>query len=673
MITKNRKKATDVRPETVQKPPEPVADRTDGQAQQNEKTPFPPFRRELDEYLFRQGTAHRAWEYLGAQEEGDQIVFRVWAPHAVQVALVGSFCDWENGIPMQRAGESGLYVLALPQERVPDGALYKYRILGRDGNFHMKADPYGQSMEAPPGTATVFARRKAYPWNDRGWLAQRRRHAASGRRYPINIYEIHLGSWMRRPDGSHLGYRELADQLAPYLKQMGYTHVELMPVMEHPFDGSWGYQICGYYAPTARYGSPDDFRAFVDILHGAGIGVLLDWVPAHFPKDAHGLYRFDGEPTYEYAEPTRQENRGWGTCCFDVGRPEVVSFLLSNAYYWVEEFHVDGLRVDAVASMLYLDYDRAPGEWKPNRFGDHGNLEAIAFFQHLNRDLHADHPDVLTVAEESTAWPLVTYPPEQGGLGFNLKWNMGWMNDLCHYLKMDPYFRQFHHRDVTFSMVYAFSENYVLPLSHDEVVHMKGSLRGKMPGDDWRQLAGVRSFWAYMLCHPGKKLLFMGSELPQWHEWDFRGQLDWYLLDDPACRASHECLRQLNRLYKRNRCLWENDRDWDGFTWLVADDNHNNVLVFLRRDRKGRELICVVNFSPEAHEGYRFGVPGKLYYEEVFNTDDAAWGGSGVCNTGPIPVEDIPSHGRDKSIALRVPPLGAVFLQGRVRRRSNKA
>ncbi len=428
MITENRKKATDVRPETVQKPPEPVADRTDGQAQQNEKTPFPPFRRELDEYLFRQGTAHRAWEYLGAQEEGDQIVFRVWAPHAVQVALVGSFCDWENGIPMQRAGESGLYVLALPQERVPDGALYKYRILGRDGNFHMKADPYGQSMEAPPGTATVFARRKAYPWNDRGWLAQRRRHAASGRKYPINIYEIHLGSWMRRPDGSHLGYRELADQLAPYLKQMGYTHVELMPVMEHPFDGSWGYQICGYYAPTARYGSPDDFRAFVDILHGAGIGVLLDWVPAHFPKDAHGLYRFDGEPTYEYAEPTRQENRGWGTCCFDVGRPEVVSFLLSNAYYWVEEFHVDGLRVDAVASMLYLDYDRAPGEWKPNRFGDHGNLEAIAFFQHLNRDLHADHPDVLTVAEESTAWPHITDFYENG-LGFSYKWNMGWMND----------------------------------------------------------------------------------------------------------------------------------------------------------------------------------------------------------------------------------------------------
>ena len=398
--------------------------------------------------------------------------------------------------------------------------------------------------------------------------------------------------------------------------------------------------------------------------------MILDWVPAHFCKDAHGLIDFDGTSLYEYADPLKREHEGWGTRVFDFGKDDVRSFLLSSARWWMEEYHVDGLRVDAVASMLYLDYGRT--EWRPNVHGGHENLEAISFLQDLNRLAASMDPPALTAAEESTAWPKVTWPIADGGLGFGLKWNMGWMNDVCHYLKMDPWFRQFHHKDVTFSMIYAFSERFVLPLSHDEVVYMKGSLRGKMPGDDWRQLAGVRSFTAYMLAHPGKKLTFMGAELGQWHEWDFKGQLDWYLLDNDACCRTHQCIRALNRFYKKSHPLWENDQDWDGFQWLVADDNHNNVLVFLRRDRKGRELICVVNFSPEAHEGYRFGVPGKLYYEEVFNTDDAAWGGSGVCNTGPIPVENIPSHGRDTSISLRVPPLGAVFLQGRVRRRKTK-
>ena len=405
--------------------------------------------------------------------------------------------------------------------------------------------------------------------------------------------------------------------------------------------------------------------ALVDALHRVGVGVILDWVPAHFCKDSHGLIEFDGTCLYEYSDPLKWEHAGWGTRVFDFGKPETKEFLLSSAVYWLREYHIDGLRVDAVASMLYLDYDRQGGAWRPNKDGGRENLEAIEFLRELNRAAFAADPAVLMVAEESTAWPLVTYPPEQGGLGFNLKWNMGWMNDLCHYLKMDPYFRQFHHRDVTFSMVYAFSENYVLPLSHDEVVHMKGSLRGKMPGDDWRQLAGVRGFYAYMLCHPGKKLLFMGSELPQWHEWDFKGQLDWYLLDDPACRATHECIRQLNRLYKRNRCLWENDRDWDGFQWLVADDSHNNVLVFLRRSRSGREIVCAVNFAPMAWENYRFGVPGGARYEVLFNTDDTCWGGSGCgAPAGDVLKTDaIPSHGQEQSLSMTVPPLGAVLLR----------
>ena len=480
------------------------------------------------------------------------------------------------------------------------------------------------------------------------------------------IYEVHLGSWRHHEDGTSLSYRELARELPAYVKSMGYNFVELLPVTEYPLDDSWGYQCTGYFAPTSRYGTPHDFMALVDALHRAGLGVILDWVPAHFCKDSHGLIKFDGTCLYEYGDPLKWEHAGWGTRVFDFGKREVRDFLLSSAAYWLREYHIDGLRVDAVASMLYLDYDRQGGAWRPNKDGGRENLEAIEFLRELNQTAFAVDPAALMVAEESTAWPLVTYPPEEGGLGFNLKWNMGWMNDLCHYLKMDPYFRQYHHKDVTFSMVYAFSENYVLPLSHDEVVHMKGSLRGKMPGDDWRQLAGVRGFYAYMLCHPGKKLLFMGSELPQWHEWDFRGQLDWYLLDDPACRATHECLRQLNRLYRRNRALWENDRDWTGFEWLVADDNRNNVLVFLRRDRKGHELICAVNFAPMSWENYRFGVPDKAAYQVLFNTDDACWGGSGCAAPADteLAVEAIPSHGKDQSLSLTIPPLGAVILRG---------
>lgn len=603
--------------------------------------------------------AHDIYTYLGAHPAEQGFTFRVWAPNARAVALAGDFNGWQPQ-PMTRL-DTGVWETAAENAKVYDA--YKYVVTGADGRVVWKADPCAFHAATRPGTDSKVYDLSGYQWRDDDWRQQRLEKP------PVNgellIYEVHLGSWKRHEDGSPLSYVELAKELPSYVKVMGYNFVELLPVTEYPLDDSWGYQCTGYFAPTSRYGTPHDFMALVDALHRAGLGVILDWVPAHFCKDSHGLIEFDGTCLYEYGDPLKWEHAGWGTRVFDFGKPEVREFLLSSAVYWLKEYHIDGLRVDAVASMLYLDYDRQGGAWRPNKDGGRENLEAIDFLRELNRAAFAADPAALMVAEESTAWPLVTYPPEQGGLGFNLKWNMGWMNDLCHYLKMDPYFRQFHHRDVTFSMVYAFSENYVLPLSHDEVVHMKGSLRGKMPGDDWRQLAGVRSFWAYMLCHPGKKLLFMGSELPQWHEWDFRGQLDWYLLDDPACLASHECLRQLNRLYKRNRCLWENDRDWDGFTWLVADDNHNNVLVFLRRDRRGHELICAVNFAPVPWDNYRFGVPAAARYEVLFNTDDACWGGSGCALPAGsrIDVDEIPSHGRETSLSLTIPPLGAVLLR----------
>ena len=618
--------------------------------------------------LYHSGSLTDGWRLFGAPPatEGDVHGwwFNVWAPHAKAVSVVGDFNGWDLTVdPLTQKGE--FWQGFLPD--LPVYTSYKYAITGEDGRVHYKADPYGFHTETRPGTASKLYDIEHFSWTDEDF----RRNKQPVYHQPLNIYEVHLGSWRKHENGEFLDYRDMARQLAAYVKEMGYTAVELLPVTEYPLDDSWGYQCVGYFAPTSRYGDPHDFMYLVDRLHRAGLAVILDWVPAHFCKDAHGLIDFDGTSLYEYGDPLKREHESWGTRVFDFGKDDVRSFLLSSARWWLEEYHIDGLRVDAVASMLYLDYGRT--EWRPNVYGGHENLEAISFLQDLNRLAASMDPPALTAAEESTAWPKVTWPIEEGGLGFGLKWNMGWMNDVCHYLKMDPWFRQFHHKDVTFSMMYAFSERFVLPLSHDEVVYMKGSLRGKMPGDDWRQLAGVRGFTAYMLAHPGKKLTFMGAELGQWHEWDFRGQLDWYLLDRDDCGRTHACIQALNRFYKKSRPLWENDRDWNGFQWLVADDNHNNVLAFLRRDNKGHELICVVNFSPEAHEGYRFGVPGKLFYEEVFNTDDAAWGGSGVCNTGPIPVEDIPSHGRDKSIALRVPPLGAVFLQGRVRRRSNKA
>ena len=606
----------------------------------------------------RRGTWDCAYEYYGAHPCQGGWVFRVWAPQARHVALSGDFNGWQRW-DMRRL-EDGTWELTVENAGQFDG--YQYVVTQCDGREVWKTDPYGFHQETRPSTNSKLYDIGGYAWHDEKWR-QRREGTRPAEGY-VNIYEVHLGSWRRTEDGQVMNYRDIADQLAAYVRDMGYNYVELLPVTEYPLDDSWGYQCVGYFAPTSRYGTPHDFMYLVDRLHWSGIGVILDWVPAHFCKDSHGLIQFDGSCLYEYGDPLKWEHESWGTRVFDFGKPEVCSFLLSSAAYWLREYHIDGLRVDAVASMLYLDYDRQ--QWRPNKDGGKENLEAIEFLRQLNRTAFAIDGAALMVAEESTAWPMVTYPPEEGGLGFNLKWNMGWMNDVCHYLKMDPFFRQHHHRDVTFSMVYAFSENFVLPVSHDEVVHMKGSLRGKMPGDKWQQLAGVRGFYAYMLCHPGKVLTFMGTELAQWHEWDFRKGLDWYLLEEEEdCRRTHACIRALNRFYKSHRALWENDRNWEGFQWLVADDNCNNVLVFRRIARDGRSLIAVINFSPVALEGYRFGVPPKARYEEVFNTDDAQWGGSGVTNPEPVVTEAIRSHQEEQSIAVRVPPLGAVILQGK--------
>ena len=612
----------------------------------------------MDRQELSGGVWDSAYEYFGAHPCDGGWVFRVWAPQARCVALCGDFNEWQRW-DMRRLAD-GAWELTVENARQFDA--YQYVVTQCDGREVWKSDPYGFHQETRPSTNSKLYDIGGYTWHDEKWRQRREgTHPAEGF---VNIYEVHLGSWRRTEDGQVLNYRDIADQLALYVRDMGYNYVELLPVTEYPLDDSWGYQCVGYFAPTSRYGTPHDFMYLVDRLHRAGIGVILDWVPAHFCKDSHGLIQFDGSCLYEYSDPLKWEHESWGTRVFDFGKPEVCSFLLSSAAYWLREYHIDGLRVDAVASMLYLDYDRQ--QWRPNQNGGKENLEAIEFLRQLNRTAFAIDGAALMVAEESTAWPMVTYPPEEGGLGFNLKWNMGWMNDVCHYLKMDPFFRQHHHRDVTFSMLYAFSENFVLPVSHDEVVHMKGSLRGKMPGDKWQQLAGVRGFYAYMLCHPGKVLTFMGTELAQWHEWDFRKALDWYLLDEEDdCRQTHECIRALNKFYKAHRALWENDRDWDGFQWLVADDNYNNVLVFRRTDRSSKSLIAVINFSPVAVEGYRFGVPPKARYEEVFNTDDARWGGSGVTNPEPIETEFIPAHQQAQSIAVRVPPLGAVILQGK--------
>ena len=619
----------------------------------------------FDAGAFFGGTDSEAYRFFGAhraQRGGEEgYLFRLWAPNAARVSVVGDFCGWDAGaFPMARS-EHGLWERFIPGLKQFD--TYKYAVTSARGKTVLKADPYAFHAETRPGTASKLYDLPDYRWGDGAWRAGRA--SAPVDRSPLNIYEVHLGSWRRRENGDFYDYRSLAHDLADYAADLGYNCVELMPVTEYPLDDSWGYQCTGYFAATSRYGTPEDLMYLIDHLHQKGICVILDWVPSHFCKDEHGLIDFDGTPCYEYADPLKCEHAGWGTRVFDYGRGEVKSFLLSSAAFWLREFHVDGLRVDAVASMLYLDYGREDGNWTRNRNGGRENLEAIDFLRALNKTAYAINPNVLMVAEESTAWPLVTRPPRDGGLGFTLKWNMGWMNDMCHYLKLDPWFRQYHHKDITFSLMYAFSENFVLPISHDEVVHMKGSLRGKMPGDERQQLSGVRAFTAYMLAHPGKKLTFMGAELGQWHEWDFASQLDWYLLENEKNRQLHRFFKDINAFYLSQSPLWDIDFSWEGFEWLVPDDNHNNVIVFLRRDRKGRELIAAVNFSPVAQGEYRFGVPPKKRYREVFTTDCAEYGGTGEWrNKKTIEVLPIPSHGREQSLCVKLPPLGAAFFAG---------
>ncbi len=618
---------------------------------------------QLGTYLFHEGTTIAAYEYMGAHpaaEDGREgYVFRVWAPHARSVSVVGEFNEWDRSqTPMEKIDQS-IWEVFIPGLQRYD--VYKFSIEGPDGVLRMKADPYAFHFETRPGTGSKLYDIRGYQWGDGQWQSFCRANPIYGR--PLNIYEVHLGSWRKRENGDFIDYRDLARQLAAYVKDMGFNFIELLPITEHPLDDSWGYQCTGYYAPTSRFGTPEDFMYFVDHLHQNGVGIILDWVPAHFCKDEHGLYEFDGECCYEYADPMRQEHKDWGTRVFDYARPEVRSFLLSSAAFWLKEYHIDGIRVDAVASMLYLDYSRQQGEWQPNKYGGKEHLEAIDFLRDLNKTAFSVNPGVLMVAEESTAWPMVTKPADIGGLGFNLKWNMGWMNDMCHYLKMDPWFRQYNHKDITFSMMYAFSENYVLPISHDEVVHMKGSVFGKMPGDRAQKFAGVRSFYAYMLAHPGKKLSFMGVELGTEAEWAFNKELDWQLLAQPDNRQLFDYIRDINHFYLEQSPLWEVDFDWTGFEWLVSDDNSNNVVVFLRRDQAGKTLVCAVNFSPNTYENYRFGCPPFRELQEVFSSDEARYGGTGVKN-GAVKVEWKDSHGRESSAAIRIPPMGAVFFEG---------
>ncbi len=618
----------------------------------------------LELEAFSEGRSTHAYRYFGSHPAtADGVAgyqFRVWAPNAQSVAVFGSFNDWDDSQYSMTRIEGGIWELFIPHLDVYDTD--KYAVVGADGILHAKADPYAFHAETRPGNASKLYDMAGYQWEDKAWISKRDKTLPYER--PMNIYECHLGSWRTGENDSFLDYRTIAQQLVPYLKELNVTHVEFLPLTEYPYDGSWGYQCTGYFAATSRFGTPHDLKYLIDQIHKAGIGVILDWVPAHFPRDEFGLYHFDGTPTYEYQDPRKGEHADWGTNVFDFGRNEVRSFLASSAMFWLEEFHIDGLRVDAVSSILYLNYGREEGQWVPNVFGGQENLEAIEFFKTLNTKIFDFSPSVLMIAEESTAFPKVTHAVSEGGLGFNFKWNMGWMNDMCHYLKMDPYFRQHHHNNITFSLMYAFSENYILPISHDEVVHMKGSLNGKMPGDDALRFAGVRSFYTYMLTHPGKKLMFMGAELGQWNEWHYEHSLDWHLLDqNEENRQNLHFYQTANALYKNTPALWEQDCSWEGFQWLSADDNTANTIAFYRRDKSGKMVYVVCNFSPVDRSGYRLGVPHAGIYTEIFNTDDSQFGGSGNINPLPIKTENIPTHGQEQSFQINLPPMSAVMFR----------
>ena len=622
--------------------------------------------------LFYSGRDCRAFDYMGAHpfvQDGEQgYLFRVYAPEAKKVSVMGEFNDWNRDADYMTRDEQGIWEKFIPN--IPEYAAYKYSVWAKSGDVFDKSDPYGFHFETRPGNATKAYDIDGYEWGDASWLDWRKKHLPYSN--PVNIYECHLGSWKMHEDGNFYSYRQLADELVPYVKEMGYTHIEFMPLTEYPFDGSWGYQVIGYFAATSRYGTPKDLMYLIDKAHQAGLGVIMDWVPAHFPKDGCGLVEFDGSHLYEYADPLKMEHKEWGTRVFDYGKVSTRNLLFSSAMFWIEKFHMDGLRVDAVASMLYLDYNRQ-GEWRPNVHGGRENLEAVDFLRLLNEYILTDHPDVMMIAEESTAWPMVTKPGYDGGLGFNFKWNMGWMNDMLCYCSADPFFRKDMHDKITFSFMYAFSENYILPLSHDEVVHGKCSLISKMPPPYENQFGGLRALYGYMAAHPGKKMLFMGGEFAQFSEWAYQRGLDWMLLDYPAHRQMQAYVKALNHFYLATPQLWEQDTDWRGFEWISHEDNRNNIIAFRRVAKDGSDIVVVVNFSPEEQQEYRIGVPITGTYEEIFTSDKTEFGGSGMAN-GKLKTENKPMHGQDQSIVLKIPRFGVLFFKGKARaKRRTKA
>lgn len=622
---------------------------------------------ELDQYLFGQGNHYEIYKKLGAHmvdDEGQEgVYFAVWAPNAKSVSVVGEFNDWDRTRnPMTRAEYIGIYTCFVPG--VKEGMMYKFCIETITGEYHMKADPYANYAELRPGTASRITNIENLKWTDSSWMAAREKW--NHKKEPMSVYEAHMGSWKRHPgteDEGFYTYREFAKEITKYMKDMGYTHVEIMGIAEHPFDGSWGYQVTGYYAPTSRYGTPEDFAWMINYLHRNGIGVIMDWVPAHFPKDEHGLAEFDGTATYEYADPRKGEHPDWGTKIFDLGKNEVRNFLIANALFWVEHFHIDGLRVDAVASMLYLDYGKKDGEWVPNQYGGNENLEAVDFFKHLNTVVLGRNPGALMIAEESTAWPKVTGDVEDGGLGFSLKWNMGWMHDFTEYMKLDPYFRKDNHHMMTFAMSYAYSEDYILVLSHDEVVHLKCSMINKMPGLGFDKYANLKAGYAFMMGHAGKKLLFMGQDFAQLREWSEERELDWYLLEEPEHQAIQSWMRDLLHMYKKKQALYELDQSWEGFEWVNADDAYRSIYSFIRHSKDGKHnLLFVINFTPMEREDYRVGVPRKKQYKLILNSDDVKYGGNGEKRQNIYHAVKKECDGRPYSFGYKLPPYGvAVF------------
>ena len=615
---------------------------------------------QLPVYLFHNGTNYKAYKFFGNHKiNKDKFAFRVWAPNATAVSVVGDFNSWDNNANKCKLVAPGIWEAIVKDVNIYD--CYKYAVTSPTGVVHLKADPYAVHQETRPGTGSKVYELHNYSWGDEAW--QKKKENQNILAQPINIYEVHFGSWKRHDDGNFLTYREMAEQLVPYVKDMGYTHIEMLPIMEYPYDGSWGYQVTGYFAATSRYGLPEDLMYFVDCCHKAGIGVILDWVPAHFPKDAFGLYEFDGTCCYEYSDMKKGEHKEWGTRVFDYAKNEVKSFLISSAEYWIDEFHFDGIRVDAVASMLYLDYCRKDGEWTPNKNGGRENLEAVEFFKQLNSTILSNHPGSMMIAEESTAWPMITMPPDKGGLGFNFKWNMGWMNDMLRYTSMDPLFRKGNHNCITFSFFYAFSENFILPISHDEVVHGKASLLNKMPGEYEMKFDGMRLFLAYMMAHPGKKLLFMGSEFGQFIEWNYKQGLDWLLLDYDKHRQLQGFTRELNNFYNEHSELWEIDYSWEGFQWISSEDNCNSVIAFRRINSKGEEIIAVFNWTPNNFSSYKIGVPEKGTYKVLLDTSLAKYGGDKSRKDNAYKTKAQPIHGYEQNIDLKLHGLSALFLQ----------